>query len=244
MTLFQILILSISSIITLIAIYLSIYFYRKQNHLHIEYQNLARQNEKYKTLLLNQGLEQMQVELNPHLFKNILNTIQSYAYKTHITLEHLGNLFDYILYDSRNKLISIKDDIEFVKSFVELNKLRLSPLFNIRLKLDIDEDDHFFNKQVIVPLATVHLIENAFKHGILDNNNGFITIFLNLRNGIYFCHVLNKINKSEEIKTKGGFGKENLHKRLKLVYNDRYELHYSIENEIYSASLKIMVNES
>ena len=124
-----------------------------------------------------------------------------------------------------------------------MNKLRLSPLFNIKLKLDIDEEDPFFHKQSIVPLVTGHLIENAFKHGDLDNNIGFITILLNFRNGIYFCHVLNKVNKNIAPQSKGGLGKENLHKRLKLVYNERYELHYMIENDIYSASVKINLND-
>jgi LytS/YehU family sensor histidine kinase len=216
---------------------------KKNREVNLQNSQLKKQIEDLKADAINQGLEQLQIELNPHLFKNILNTIQSYAYKTHITLDYLGNLFDYILYDSRNKLISVKDDIEFAKNYIELNKLRLSPLYEIKLKLDIDEEDPFFNKTVIVPLATGHLIENAFKHGDLNHEQGFIAIFLNLRNGIYFCHVLNKINKSEPSGTKGGIGKETLHKRLKLAYDTRYELHYMIENDIYSASLKINLNE-
>ena len=54
-------------------------------------------------------LETLESKLNPHLFKNILNSVQSHAYQTYYALDKLSNVLDYILYDSRNKYVSPKE---------------------------------------------------------------------------------------------------------------------------------------
>ena len=48
-------------------------------------------------------LENLDSRLNPHLFKNILNSVQSHAYQTYFALDKLANVLDYILYESRKK---------------------------------------------------------------------------------------------------------------------------------------------
>jgi LytS/YehU family sensor histidine kinase len=237
-TIFQIFLL----LITAFSVFTAIYFIRK-NHSNKNLLNLLQKEiDNYKGKLLKQELENVQVELNPHLFKNTLNAIQSYAFKTHIALDRLGTLLDFILYDSRNGLISIHDEIEFVKNFIELNKLRLNPLFEINFKAEIDDSDPLFEKPLLVPLVTSHLIENAFKHGDLNSNEGFIDIMVRLKDGIFYCIIANKKNPSPVMDIKGGFGKENLQKRLELAYKDKYELNYREEDNLYNAILKIDLN--
>jgi 3-deoxy-D-manno-octulosonic-acid transferase len=51
----------------------------------------------------NLQLETLESRLNPHLFKNILNSIQSHAYQTYFALDKLANVLDYILYESQKK---------------------------------------------------------------------------------------------------------------------------------------------
>lgn len=52
----------------------------------------------------NLQLETLESKLNPHLFKNILNSIQSHAYQTYFALDKLANVLDYILYESQKSL--------------------------------------------------------------------------------------------------------------------------------------------
>ena len=79
-------------------------------------------------------LETLQSKLNPHLFKNILNSIQSHAYQTYFALDKLANVLDYILYESRNKFVTPKEEIEFALNLIEINKIKVSPLFELKVK--------------------------------------------------------------------------------------------------------------
>src|SRR5689334_1956251 len=65
---------------------------------------IERQSAAIKQLQESQNSSQLQLiesTLNPHLFKNILNSIQSHAYQTYFAMDKLANVLDYILYDSR-----------------------------------------------------------------------------------------------------------------------------------------------
>lgn len=76
-------------------------------------------------------LQTLESKLNPHLFKNILNSIQSHAYQTYFALDKLANVLDYILYESRKKFVTPKDEIEFALNLIEINKIKISPLFQV-----------------------------------------------------------------------------------------------------------------
>ena len=75
--------------------------------------------DNYKAIeakLDNVKLEHIETKLNPHLFKNILNSVQSHAYQTYISLDKLANILDYILYESSNKFVSTKEELDFLMS--------------------------------------------------------------------------------------------------------------------------------
>src|SRR5690606_54103 len=79
-------------------------------------------------------LQSLESKLNPHLFKNILNSIQSHAYQTYFALDKLANVLDYILYESRNKFVTPKEEIDFALNLIEINKIKVSPLFELKVK--------------------------------------------------------------------------------------------------------------
>ena len=65
---------------------------------------------------MNDRLEDVhRIELNPHLLKNSLNAILSHAYQTYFTMDKLAQVLDYVLYESPNKLVSPKEEIDFVE---------------------------------------------------------------------------------------------------------------------------------
>jgi LytS/YehU family sensor histidine kinase len=189
-------------------------------------------------------LSRVESKLNPHLFKNILNSIQSHAYQTYFALDKLGNVLDYILYDSQKKFVSPKEEIQFALNLIEINKIKISPLFSFNVKSKVDEGDSLYEMNVMAPLISIDLIENAFKHADLQSSDSFISITFEFRNGTFSLMVSNKISTVKPIqKEKGGIGSETLEHRLKLIYKDTFALQKFAEGDTFTAYLKIDLHE-
>lgn len=170
---------------------------------------------KYETI----ELENIDTRLNQHLFKNVLNSIQSHVYQSYYTIEKLSNVLDYVLYKTPKQLVTPRDEINFIKNLIEINKIKLSPLFDLRTKILIDDRDPFLERKVIAPLVAIDLIENAFKHADIQSNDSFISIVVELNNGYFTLSVSNKISAQTPLaKSSSGIGVSNLEKRLKKLY--------------------------
>jgi LytS/YehU family sensor histidine kinase len=204
-------------------------------------------NQRYKELEAKLGsiqLESLEAKLNPHLFKNILNSIQSHAYQTYFAIDKLSGVLDYMLYDSKKKFVTPKEEIDFALKLIEINKIKLSPLFELKVKLKIDESDPLYLQALIAPLVTVDLIENAFKHADLQSNDAFISIIFEMAHNHFSLTVSNKIaGKTSMKKERSGLGIDTLEQRLKIIYNDAYKLDRLIEDNVYIAHLKINLLE-
>lgn len=185
-------------------------------------------------------LENLDSRLNPHLFKNILNSVQSHAYQTYFALDKLSNVLDYILYDSRKKYVTPKQEIEFAINLIEINKIKLSPLFELKVKLRVNENEPLYHQHLLAPFISTDLIENAFKHADLQSPGAFISIIFEFSNNTFGLTVANRISEKAPIKKeKGGFGTEALEQRLKIIYNDHFKFDRFTEDNVYIAHLKI-----
>jgi len=189
-------------------------------------------------------LQSLESKLNPHLFKNILNSIQSHAYQTYFALDKLANVLDYILYESRNKYVTPKEEIDFALDLIEINKIKISPLFELKVKCKINESEPLLEQRLLAPLISIDLIENAFKHADLQSAEAFISVVFEFKDSIFSLAVSNKISGKKAMKKeKGGFGIETLEQRLKIIYADNFKLHRFTEDGIYIAHLKINLLE-
>ncbi|WP_211316339.1 histidine kinase [Niabella yanshanensis] len=185
-------------------------------------------------------LETLESRLNPHLFKNILNSIQSHAYQTYFALDKLGNVLDYILYESRKKLVTPKEEIDFALSLIEINKIKISPLFELNVKARVNESEPLYKQRILAPLISIDLIENAFKHADLQSPDAFISIVFEFRDDHFYLTVSNKISSKKPIeKEKGGIGVMTLENRLRIIYKNHFKLEKLIEGDVYIAHLKI-----
>lgn len=193
----------------------------------------------------SERLQRLEVEntthrLNPHLFKNTLNTVQFFSYRTNWALERLGRLFDFMLYDSQTGAVSLEEELNFLQDLIELNKLRLGPLFDFRIRMDVDRNDRLYRERLIAPLITAPFVENAFKHGDLDSDHGFIHIEVHLLDGRLHYEVVNRSRDAEEgAKRRGGLGKTALAQRMQAMYPGHHELNYSHEGPGHRASMTI-----
>ena len=185
-------------------------------------------------------LDNLDSRLNPHLFKNILNSVQSHAYQTYFALDKLSNVLDYILYDSRKEFVTPKQEVEFALNLIEINKIKLSPLFELKVKLKVNENEPLYHQHLLAPFISTDLIENAFKHADLQSPGAFISIIFEFNDNIFKLTVANKISEKGPIKKeKGGFGTEALEQRLKIIYRDHFKLDRFTEDNVYIAHLKI-----
>lgn len=189
-------------------------------------------------------LQSLESKLDPHLFKNILNSIQSHAYQTYFALDKLANVLDYILYESRNKFVTPKEEIDFALNLIEINKIKVSPLFELKIKTKISEAEPLFEQRVLAPMISIDLIENAFKHADLQSSDAFISVVFEFKKSVFSLTVSNKMSVKKPMKKeKGGIGVENLEQRLRIIYADDFKLDRFTEGDVYIAHLKINLLE-
>lgn len=189
-------------------------------------------------------LDKLESKLNPHLFKNILNSIQSHAYQTYFALDKLANVLDYILYDSRKKYVTPKEEIEFALNLIEINKIKLSPLFELKVKTKINETEPLYEQKLLTPLISIDLIENAFKHADLQSPDAFISVVFEFNDNIFCLTVANKISvKTPMKKENSGLGSDILEQRLRIIYKNHFKFDRFIEGDVYISHLKINLLE-
>lgn len=206
---------------------------KQQNEVEIRLQEMKNQIRPLQ-------LETLEAKLNPHLFKNILNSIQSHAYQTYYSIDKLANVLDYILYESRREFVTPKEEIEFALNLIEINKIKVSPLFDLKVKTKINEAEPLYEQKLLAPLISIDLIENAFKHADIQNSDAFISITLEFKDNHFGLTVANKISSKPALKKeKGGIGIKTLEQRLKIIYEDGFKLDSYIEDNVYVAHLNI-----
>jgi len=223
---------------------LCIYLFLRLSKAEKKKEVLEQQFQQLEGRVNNLQLETLESKLNPHLFKNILNSIQSHAYQTYFALDKLANVLDYILYESRHKFVTPKQEIEFALNLIEINKIKVSPLFELKIKTKINENEPLYDQELLAPLISIDLVENAFKHADLQSSDAFISIVFEFKDNHFGLTVSNKISSKNPIKKeKSGIGNETLEQRLSIIYKDNYKLERFIEGDVFIAHLKINLLE-
>ena len=184
-------------------------------------------------------LQNLKSQLNPHFLFNTLNNIYSLIAidpdRAQYAVHDLSRLLRHVLYEDNQKFVSFDQELAFMKSYIELMSLRLSP--NVDLKIEMLEDGRGV---LIAPLLFITLIENAFKHGISPLQPSFIHIRFSWTEQGICCHIENSFfPKKESDRSGSGIGLENLRKRLQLLYAGRYELTTERKEERFVAELQI-----
>ena len=127
------------------------------------------------------------------------------------------------------------EQIDFLKNYIELNKIRYHKKIDIEFSIDIK------NKEVkIMPLMFNILVENAFKHGVEGlRDNVFVHVLLKANGNKIYFEIKNNFDSSR--KSTAGIGLLNLKNRLKIMYPEQYKLETSCEGEIYKAQLTLII---
>ncbi|WP_417866390.1 sensor histidine kinase [Xanthomarina gelatinilytica] len=193
-------------------------------------QNLKAEKSKTELSLLRS-------QINPHFFFNTLNNLYALTIKNSKqapdVILKLSDMMRYTIYEGEKETVKLGDEIEYLKNYMELHKIRYKKSVDLSFKHDVNP-----NLQ-IAPLLFIILLENAFKHGVETlSENAFIHIHLyEDADSIYF-NIENNFDSKEMSQTKG-IGLANLKRRLSLLYPKKHELNNYIEGTIYKSTLKI-----
>ena len=164
-------------------------------------------------------LKFLKSQINPHVLFNNLNTIYSYALeKPNEVPEMILMLSDnlkHVLYESNAKTISLEKEVQFIDNYMKFQTIRTEGIKHIDYNKTIDSYKH-----QIAPLLLITIIENAFKHSTLNSN---ISIQIKVENSIVECVCENDFDKSKVSDIDFKIGLQNLEKRLKLIYKDKYD---------------------
>lgn len=226
-----------------IGIILMINLYQKNKDLE---EGLGNAQDKIKALedeLEQKKIENLRFALNPHSFRNTLNTIEHLAKNTYESVHSLSGIFDYMLYDATNQFVPLGQEIKFAEEYLKLYKLRLKPTVNVKFNVDEKITGGVLESKTIAPLIFAHFIENAFKHGDLDSEDAFITIKIELLNEGELIYSVRNLVSHNTTNNKGGLGKNTFEERLQLLYKEKHHLEYQEENNVFTANLKLTLYE-
>jgi LytS/YehU family sensor histidine kinase len=203
-----------------------------------------KQKKALETERLNAELNFLKLQINPHFLFNTLNSIYSQAHLKSEQTEHsilkFSQIMRYVLYDSTTEKIPLSRDIEYIRNYIDLQKLRLSK--NVTIQYEVSG---ISEELLIPPLLLITFIENAFKHGISYTSPSAINIKIAVIGNELLLTVGNTIVKKREDpgeKSAGGVGLTNARRRLDVLYPGRYELEISDNKSIYVVNLKIVLN--
>lgn len=203
-----------------------------------EVENEKKELEKAKS---DAELQNMKNQVSPHFLLNTLNNIYALIEfnpsKAQQAVLDLSKLLRHILYDNDKPLVPLHQEVDFIKNYVDLMRIRLAENVNLNTRFSINRS----NNTLIAPLIFISLIENAFKHGISGDRPSFIDISLTEKpDGIVeFVSQNSHYPKSEEDKSGSGIGLELVKKRLEMVYPNHYRWETEIADNIYSTTLII-----
>lgn len=188
-------------------------------------------------------LKNLRNQINPHFLLNTLNNIYALiAFETdkaQQAVQDLSRLLRHLLYDNNQDFVPLNRELDFLKNYVALMKIRLSDNVDLQFNIDIPENNHI----QIAPLIFISLIENAFKHGISPINPSFIHIHLySDRSDTLTCRIENSnFPKKRNDISGSGIGLEQVKKRLNLNYPGRYEWTKGTNSDatIYTSTLTL-----
>jgi two-component system LytT family sensor kinase len=199
-----------------------------------------QRNKERETENLKTELSFLRSQVSPHFMFNVLNNMVALARKKSDMLEpsliQLSSLLRYMLYETDEDKVALEKEIDYLKSFIDLQAQRFGKNVKINTSLEPLQQDYSIEPMLLIPF-----VENAFKHGTGLITDAQIDIHLKVENGQLEFSVSNKYNDTAvEPKDKtSGIGLTNVKRRLNLLYHKSHSLTISKKNGWFSVLLQL-----
>ena len=206
-----------------------------------DWRRKEQENRQLVEAKAKSDLELLKRQLHPHFLFNTLNNIYSLSLKnsdlTGDSILKLSRLLEYLVYQSGEKEVLLADEVDLVKDYIDLEKLRYGPELEVGLAIKgID------NNLKTAPLILLPFVENCFKHGG-KNDKGVFWIKISVKGYEHLLTIF--IENSKSFKKKigdarsSGVGLSNIANRLQLLYPGKHKLDIEESMDFYSIKLEL-----
>jgi two-component system LytT family sensor kinase len=186
-------------------------------------------------------LQALKSQLSPHFLFNSLNGFYSDMYSTNpevaADILKLSEMLRYVTYESGNDMVLLKDEIMFLQNYIDLFKRRYDGNVPVTFTKPTDFGDY-----KVPSLLLIHFLENAFKHGVIDDYEYPVTIHLKVESGRLIFTVGNKYRTMKSY-DEHGIGHKNISQRLALMYPNNHTLTITKDPDYYNIILAIPLNK-
>jgi two-component system, LytTR family, sensor kinase len=203
------------------------------------YKDQKRKQELEKETL-NTELKFLKTQIHPHFFFNTLNNLYALTLiksddAPEVVLK-LSGLMDYLLYESNAEYVTLSKEIEHLRNYLALEKLRFGDRLDLEFNTKVENESH-----LIAPMLILPFIENTFKHGTKDTiNKCWIYIDLSVQDEQLYLKVENSNSGYEEKpKDKDCIGLKNVRRRLELLYPNNHQIEITNQPESFKVELKL-----
>ena len=188
---------------------------------------------------LQTELSLLKSQVNPHFLFNTLNSIYSLSVtsstKTADAVMKLSRIMRYTLEESQHDVVSLNQEIEFINSYIELQKIRLTG--HTQIQFDVTGQTEYVK---IAPLLFIPFIENAFKYGVSAHKASAILVSIHATENLLQFSCVNDVFPVAKVKSEGtGTGIINTKRRLQLLYKEQYNMVILPGEQQYKISLTI-----
>ncbi len=188
---------------------------------------------------LQSELQHLHYQLQPHFFFNSLNNIYAMVDispdQAKTSIHSLSKLMRYMLYETNVELVSLSKEIDFMKKYIDLMKLRVSDKTAVNYNFPLEETGI-----KIAPLLFISLIENAFKHGVSASKESAIDINMACDDTTVLFTIENdNFPKKADDKSGSGIGVPNIEKRLELLYPNKHNFKTKLKDDRFLVHLEI-----
>ncbi len=191
---------------------------------------------------LKSELQHLHYQLQPHFFFNSLNNIYAMVDispdQAKTSIHSLSKLMRYMLYETNDESIPLSKEIDFMKRYIDLMKLRVSDKTVVNYNFPTEETG-----VIIAPLLFISLIENAFKHGVSASKTSTIDITMTCEEKIVIFTIENdNFPKKTDDKSGSGIGIQNIEKRIELLYPNKNNFKTFVKDDRFVGHLEIDTN--
>jgi hypothetical protein len=184
----------------------------------------------------------LKAQMAPHFLFNTLNSIYSLALtkspEAPDAVLKLSRLLRYNVSEATGARVSLKKELDYIRAYMDLQRLRFSERVNLWCEISGDEDG-----LEIEPFLLIPFIENAFKHGVNSEENSDIQVFIRIRGDDLHLDVSNrKVTVQRKDENSTGIGIDNTRQRLELLYGGRYTLEIDETKTYYTVNLQITLS--
>lgn len=185
--------------------------------------------------------EFLRAQVNPHFLFNTLNNLYSFAVRTPERvadpLLKLAQMLRYTLYETATPLVPLTSELDFLRGYIDLQRLRFEADVVIDLRVDGQPTD-----QQLAPLLLITFVENAFKHGLQATTQaGWVQIALRIQADALHLRIENSLPPFPR-PTPPGLGLLNARRRLTYHYPGSHSLRIQPGPASYCVELTLILS--